>query len=110
MEKTTLEQARIAGYTRGRNFAAGVSVAEAAEDCKELSYLGERMQEIAFDRENKNRDLSPFEFTAARINDSDDAEALWAAFGDAIAKGIADETNARLANLDEHKFAALLVA
>lgn len=110
MEKITAEQARIAGYTRGRNFAAGVSVAEAAEDCKELSYLGERMQEIAFDCENNDRSFTPFEFTAARINGSDDAEDLWAAFDDGIAKGIADETNARLANLDEHKFAALLVA
>lgn len=110
MEKITIEEVRIAGYTRGRNIAAGVSVAEAAEDCKELSYLGERMQEIAFDCESNDRSFTPFEFTAARINAADDAQELWAAFDDGIAKGIADEVEARLANLDDHKFAALLVA
>lgn len=109
MEKLTIEEVRVAGYTRGRNIASGTSLYAAAESVAETSYfldtvrvgVEDHMKSVAYECEENNRSFSPFEFTAARLNADENADDLWAAFDDGISKGINDEIEARLNNLDD---------
>jgi len=56
---------------------------------KNPSYDEDEYREHAFDCEDLDRQMSPFEFLAHDINETGDrAEGLWEAFDEGIAKGI----------------------
>jgi len=48
-------------------------------------------ESACFEAESNSRDFSPFEFTAAEFNRSEDADALWEAYDYGIAAAIHDD-------------------
>lgn len=97
----TPDVTRLAGYTRGRNIAANCDMPKIGDmydgyTVTDKLTAAECLIATAHDAENEDRSFTPFEVTASAINKSDDSEALWQAYDEGIAKGIADEAAVRM--------------
>lgn len=104
----TVDEARQAGYNRGRNKASGISLRSVAEwvakndECVTYYALFDgRMHEVASEAEEHDRSYTPFEFLAAKLNEQENSDELWSAFEDGIVQGVTDEIDCRLGALEE---------
>ena len=94
-------------YATGRDrglFFADVELTKEQEEqiegektlsCNEINELQDSLLSSANETEENGRQYSPFEFVAHDINECENAEGLWEAFGEGIAIGIKKGLKAR---------------
>lgn len=88
------------GYDRGRNVASWTDMPEIGQKVPvDIDWQGigtiadvsgqiDAWEALCFEAESRDRDFSPFEFTAHAINESRDPETYWTAFDEGISAGI----------------------
>lgn len=85
------------GYDRGYSIASNQDLPEIGEEAPR-EMLADVVEDVAdaeevffhfcYEAESNNRDFSPFEFTAAAINElGEDSEEAWGAFDQGISRG-----------------------
>ena len=98
------------GFTRGSDIAAWFSIDRI--DSEGTVYLStidggilpwEAAVTAAYDAEDNDRQFTPFEFTAAEINSSDDPDAYWIAYEQGISEGILTELEGKVSAYQENQ-------